>query len=49
MSLENKFEVSPSVISTSTFKQQPRETLKDASAGINRYMMRILLLVRMRN
>jgi hypothetical protein len=36
MSLENKFEVSPSVISTSTFKQQPGETLKDALARINR-------------
>jgi hypothetical protein len=32
MSLENKFEVSPLVISTSTFTQQPGETLKDAWA-----------------
>jgi hypothetical protein len=36
MSLENKFEVSPLVISTSTFKQQPGETVKDAWARINR-------------
>jgi hypothetical protein len=36
MSLENKLEVIPSVSSTSTFKQQPGETLKDAWARINR-------------
>jgi hypothetical protein len=36
MSLENKFEVSPSVSSTYTFKQQPGETLKDAWDGINK-------------
>jgi hypothetical protein len=30
MSLENKHEMSPSVNSTSTFKQHPGETLKDA-------------------
>jgi hypothetical protein len=36
MSLENKFEVSPLAISTSTFKQQPGETLKDAWVRINR-------------
>jgi hypothetical protein len=32
MSLENKLEVSPSVSSTSTFKQQLGKTLKDAWA-----------------
>jgi hypothetical protein len=36
MSLENKLEVSPSMSSTSTFKQQPGERLKDAWARINR-------------
>jgi hypothetical protein len=36
MSLENKLEVCPSVSSTSTFKKQPGEILKDAWARINR-------------
>jgi hypothetical protein len=36
MSLKNKPEVSPSVSSTSTFKQQPGETVKDSWARINR-------------
>jgi hypothetical protein len=36
MSLENKLEVSPSVSSTSTFKQQLGESVKDAWARINR-------------
>jgi hypothetical protein len=39
MSLENKFEVSPSVISTSTFKKQPGETLKYDWARIHRILM----------
>jgi hypothetical protein len=36
MSLENKHEMSPSVNSTSTFKQHPRETIKDAWVRISR-------------
>jgi hypothetical protein len=35
MSLENELEVCPSVSSTSTFKKQPGEILKDAWARIN--------------